>query len=54
VSEANRNLADDLKHRFAEVSLVGHVVRKRGGKVIKEYVVYRLAQLVSPVLDAVR
>ena len=53
VSETNKDLTDDLKRRFAEVSLVGSVVRQRGSKVIKRYVVYRLAQPVSPVLDAV-
>jgi 4-amino-4-deoxy-L-arabinose transferase-like glycosyltransferase len=54
VSEANKDKSDELKGRFSEVTLVGSAVRLRGSKVIKRYVVYRLAQPVSPVLDAAR
>ena len=52
VSEVNKDLTRDLKRRFAEVSRVGSVVRQRGSKLIKQYVVYRVVQPVSPVLDA--
>ena len=52
VSETNKDKSDELKRRFSEVKLVGSAVRLRGTEVIKRYVIYRLAQPVSPVLDA--
>ena len=53
VSEANKDKSGDLKRRFSQVSLVGSAVRLRGTEVIKQYVIYRVAQPVSSVLDAV-
>jgi 4-amino-4-deoxy-L-arabinose transferase-like glycosyltransferase len=52
VSETNKDKSGELKDRFSEVKLVGTAVRLRGSKAIKQYVIYRLAQPVSPVLDA--
>jgi 4-amino-4-deoxy-L-arabinose transferase-like glycosyltransferase len=54
VSEAGRDRVDELRRRFLDVTFVGAVPRRRNGKVIKEYVVYRVAQPAAPVLDAVR
>lgn len=51
VSEINRDKADELKLRFSEVKLVASIQRRRDTKVIKQYVVYRLAQPLRPVLD---
>lgn len=53
VSEAGRGRVDELQRRFLDVVLVATIARRRGGKAIKDYVVYRLAQPVAPVLDAV-
>jgi 4-amino-4-deoxy-L-arabinose transferase-like glycosyltransferase len=53
VSEINKDKSSELKRRFSEVKLIGSAVRLRGTKVIKRYVIYRLAQPVSSVLDAV-
>ncbi len=53
VSESNKDKADELKRRFAIVEFVGSAVRRRGTTEIKRYVIYRLAQPVSPVLDQV-
>ena len=53
MSETNKDKSGELKRRFSEVKLVGSAVRLRGTEVIKRYVIYRLAQPVSPVLDAV-
>ncbi len=53
VSEINKDKSGELKRRFSEVKLIGSAVRLRGTKVIKRYVIYRLAQPVSSVLDAV-
>jgi hypothetical protein len=53
VSEVNRDKSVELKRRFSDVKLVGSAVRLRGTKVIKRYVIYRLAQPVSSVLDTV-
>lgn len=52
VADANKNQIVDLMDRYVEVRLVGAVARRRGDKVIKQYVVYRLGQPVSPVLDS--
>jgi hypothetical protein len=53
VSEINKDESGELARRFSEVKLVGSTVRRRGTKVIKRYVIYRIAQPVSSVLDAV-
>ena len=53
VSEINKDKSGELKRRFSEVKLVGSAVRLRGTEVIKRYVIYRLAQPVSSVLNAV-
>jgi 4-amino-4-deoxy-L-arabinose transferase-like glycosyltransferase len=53
VSEANKDKSGELKRRFSDVKLVGSAVRLRGTEVIKRYVIYRLAQPVSSVLDTV-
>jgi 4-amino-4-deoxy-L-arabinose transferase-like glycosyltransferase len=53
VSEIDKDKSGELNRRFAEVKVVGSAVRRRGAKVIKRYVIYRLAQPVAPVLDAV-
>jgi hypothetical protein len=53
VSEINKDKSAELKRRFSEVRLVGSAVRLRGTEVIKRYVIYRLAQPVSSVLNAV-
>lgn len=52
VADASKNLIADLKHRFSDVSLVGTVARRRGSKVIKQYVVYRLGQPLTAVLGS--
>ena len=52
VSEINKDKSGELQRRFSEVKLVGSAVRLRGAEVIKRYVIYRLAQPVSLVLDA--
>lgn len=51
VSEADKDKAGELRRRFAEVRLVGSAERRRGGRLIKRYVMYRVAQPVAPVLD---
>ena len=53
VSEINKDESGELERRFSEVKLVGSTVRRRGTKVIKRYVIYRVAQPVSSVLNAV-
>jgi 4-amino-4-deoxy-L-arabinose transferase-like glycosyltransferase len=52
VSETNKDRSDELRRRFSEVELVGSAERLQGTKVIKSYVIYRLAQPVSSVLDS--
>lgn len=52
VSEINKDKSGELERRFSEVTLVGSAVRLRGTEVIKRYVIYRLAQPVSSVLDS--
>jgi 4-amino-4-deoxy-L-arabinose transferase-like glycosyltransferase len=53
VSETNKDKSGELQRRFSKVELVGSAVRLRGTEVIKQYVIYRLAQPVAPVLDPV-
>lgn len=52
VSETNKDMSGELKRRFAEVIFVGSAERRRD-KVIKRYVMYRLAKPVSSVFDEV-
>lgn len=53
VSETDKDKSGELKRRFSEVEPIGSAIRLRGTEVIKRYVIYRLAQPVSSVLNAV-
>lgn len=54
VSEITKDKSKELRQRFSSVSLVGQAVRMRGADAIERYVIYRLAQPVAPVLDAIK
>jgi len=53
VSEAKKDRSKELRSRFADVSLVGQALRRRGTETIERYVIYRLARPVAPVLGPV-
>jgi ethanolamine utilization microcompartment shell protein EutS len=51
VTETSKNMAEDLRLRFADVRLIGFADRFRGGEVIRRYAIYRVAAPFSHVLD---
>jgi 4-amino-4-deoxy-L-arabinose transferase-like glycosyltransferase len=53
VSDADKDLSAELVDRFVEVRRIGSVDRSRGGKVIRQYVIYRLTEPVKSVLDGI-
>lgn len=53
VAEVNKDASSELKLRFSDIRLIGTITRRRGSNVIKQYVVYRLAQRAPPLIGAV-
>jgi 4-amino-4-deoxy-L-arabinose transferase-like glycosyltransferase len=53
VSEIDKDQSIELENRFFKIELVGHVVRRRGEQVAKQYLVYRLVGPVSTILDPI-
>jgi len=51
VTEEWRDLSPMLLERFADVELVDRLERRRGGTPIEDYIVYRVANPIAPVLD---
>jgi len=51
VTEDRRDQSQTLRERFAEVALLDRLQRRRGGVLIEDYAIYRVADPIAPVLD---
>ncbi len=51
VTEERRDLSPMLVQRFADVALIDRLERRRGGRRVEGYTVYRVANPIAPVLD---
>jgi len=51
VANARRDLSSRLRERFAEVKKIGEVSRRRNGREIARYVLYRVDKPTAPVLN---